>query len=113
MKKQAQILVILLGICFVVPQLSGAWIEVKRWTGSGIKHTESFTVTSDEWRIRWRAKGSGLFQIYVYKGSELKTVAANQTEGSDDSSYISGSGRHKLTINCVGIKWTVVVEDER
>lgn len=97
------------------PRPAPDWHEVTRWTGNGIKDTETFQVQSREWRITWETSGAGYFGIYVHDGEtdDLVTVAANTTEGGSDTSYLrSGPGPHYLTINA-STNWTVVVEDRR
>lgn len=91
---------------------------VARWTGSGIKTTETFEITKPEWRINWSGVGAGsgsLLQIHVYRaGSQIPiSVAANianQPIRSDTSYVHSGPGRYYLLINAASVEWTVVAE---
>jgi hypothetical protein len=81
-----------------------SWVEVIRWEGEAIKNTETFNITTTEWRIRWSTRpgkfGDMNFQIYVYSASgNLKGVAANVIGDSSDESYFRGSGGYYLTIN--------------
>ncbi len=90
------------------------WREVKNWSGSGAKTTESFAVSSSEWRVRWTASKSqyGVFQIYVYDDKDrLVSLAANNQGGGSDTSYVRGAGRHHMMINAANVEWTVSVED--
>ena len=96
-----------------------AWHVVKRWSGNGIKTTESFEIENREWRINWETKnepfaGAGIIQIYVYDDSDnLVTLAANKQGTGSDTSYVRGKpGRYYLTINSGNVDWSVSVEDQ-
>jgi|GEM_PF-2780265 len=74
------------------------------WSGNSIKNTETFHVSSDEWKLTWDTKpgeyGPMNFQIYVYNSDgTLKSVAANVIGESLDYSIIRGSGDYYLSIN--------------
>lgn len=93
------------------------WRVVKRWTGSGIKQTEKFEVTSNEWRVSWSATAAGKLQgllvitVYDEKG-EVAAFAANQQGPGAGNSYIhAGPGRYYLDINSFGLDWTITVEE--
>lgn len=91
------------------------WREVKRWVGSGLKNTEPFTITAEDWRISWATKGGkyNIFQVMVYKGdSDLPDIAANVMGNNDDISYMKGAGEYRLVINATG-DWEVVIEEKR
>ena len=91
------------------------WHKVARFEGNGIKNTESFSVTSGEWRIRWDTKpgqfGAMNFQIFVYdaKSNTPVAVAANVIGASQDSSVMRGRGEYYLIINTAQ-PYTVVIE---
>jgi hypothetical protein len=96
------------------------WREVARWTGKGIKTTETFHISSNTWRISWVTRpgenaeyGLGLLQIYVYRpDGSLVDIAANVgvVKGEDiNSSVMRGSGDYYLTINAVQ-PYVIVVE---
>ncbi|QPM69066.1 hypothetical protein [Atribacter laminatus] len=91
-----------------------SWKVIKSWNGNGIKNTESFTIKSDEWRIKWTNKGM-LFQIYVYPKDEdafsFFDMAANTTEPCSDVSYFHKPGEYYLTISAIG-NWSVAVEEK-
>ena len=87
-----------------------------RWEGQATKDTETFHVSTEEWRISWDTQpgqyGSMNFQIYVYKadGTPHGTfVAANVIGADQDSTIMRGSGAYYLTIN-MGQPYTVTVE---
>lgn len=96
------------------------WQVVKRWTGSGIKETETFSVASREWRISWTASneafaGAGILQVYVHnERGEMVSLAANKQGTGGDISYVRAPpGRFYLTINSGNVNWDVTVEDQR
>ena len=94
------------------------WQKVKSWSGSGIKKTESFEITGNQWRINWTnriGEYGGILQIFVYRvGSEvMEDLLANTTENTSDTSYIYKSGNFYLNINSANTNWAVEVEELR
>jgi len=90
-----------------------AWQEVKSWSGSGIKNTEPFEITGDQWRINWtNPTQNEVLQIMVYKvGNEIvDTVAVNTMDKGNDSSYVYKKGSFYLSINATG-NWQIEVEE--
>lgn len=88
--------------------------EVARWEGKATKNTETFHISSRQWRISWTTRpgefGAMNFQIYVYKeGSVLPNVAANVIGTDSDSTIMRGAGDYYLTIN-TGQPYVIVVE---
>ncbi|PIN87738.1 hypothetical protein COV12_02225 [Candidatus Woesearchaeota archaeon CG10_big_fil_rev_8_21_14_0_10_32_24] len=87
---------------------SEEWYEVKTFSGSGIKNTETFTIPSNEWKISWDTterviEGQSFqmnFQIFVYKSNgELAGLVANVVGDDADSSIMRGKGNYYLQIN--------------
>ena len=77
---------------------------ITSWSGNSIKNTETFHVSSDEWKISWNtkpgARGAMNFQIYIYNSDgSLKSVAANVIGQSSDHTIMRGSGDYHLSIN--------------
>jgi len=93
------------------------WGEIKSWEGTGAKKTETFDITSDQWRITWGNNGGqfggGILQVYVYRpGDDLPVaLAANTTEIGKDTSYVYEKGTFYLDINAANTNWTVKVEE--
>jgi len=90
------------------------WQKVARWAGNSIKNTETFHISSHEWRISWSTKpgehGPVNFQIFVYRSDRgLAGVAANVIGEGSDTSIMRGAGDYYLTIN-TGQPYEVVVE---
>jgi hypothetical protein len=80
------------------------WQQIIAFEGSSTKNTQTFHVTSNEWRINWSTQpgqyGDMNFQIMVYKGeNNLVSVAANVIGKGADTSYMRGSGDYYLMIN--------------
>jgi hypothetical protein len=87
------------------------WTEVKRWSGTGIKTTEKFTV-GKEWRIRWTNRGS-FFTMTVYRLGDKEPAAicipVTTTAQESNVSYVYQGGELYLLINGMG-GWEVIVE---
>ncbi len=93
------------------------WKEVARWEGQAIKNTETFSISSREWRISWDTKpgeyGDMNFQIYIYKADgNLVSVAANVIGANKDSSIMRGAGDYYLSINTAQ-PYTIIVEEKQ
>jgi hypothetical protein len=93
------------------------WSAVRSWTGTGSRTTESFRISSDEWRISWEAEGDrayGVLLISIYRvGGDL--VDLIYAEGaSSNSSYVHNSpGEYYLQIAGANIRWKVTAFDRR
>jgi hypothetical protein len=93
---------------------SATWNQIAQWSGRSIKDTETFQISSGEWRISWDTQpgeyGPMNFQIYVYKADgTLHSVAANVIGADKNWSIIRGAGPYYLSINS-GQPYTVSVE---
>jgi hypothetical protein len=93
--------------------------EVQTFTGSGIKETQPFTVSSDTWRLRYDFESttpdqqSSSFDMSVYKtGNTIpESVITLERPGSDTSYVQAGAGTYYLSIGSANATWTVRVED--
>ena len=93
------------------------WKILRTWTGNGPKNTDDFSVSSQKWRIRWRASPkdgrTGTFQLTVRRGNERVGLAANiANESGGDTTYYRGAGEYWLEVGGVLMNWTVAVEQE-
>ncbi|TAK63702.1 MAG: hypothetical protein EPO24_03995 [Bacteroidetes bacterium] len=80
---------------------------VAEFTGSNIRNTTPFTVSSP-WEVKWDAKGE-FFSIYLYdEEGKLINVLGNQTKSGEGSSYFPKSGKYYFSVNTVG-DWSVKV----
>jgi hypothetical protein len=92
---------------------------VQTFTGNGIKDTQSFTVTSDTWRLRYSFESttedqqSGSLEMTVYKpGNTIpESVITLERPGSDTSYVNAGAGTYYLSIGSANATWTVDVEE--
>lgn len=95
-----------------------SWRKIKSWNGTGMKNTESFTVTKP-WRIVYKLKEteyweSNAFTILTYNtdNNQIESVGANITgvQKFSDTSYCYTAGNFRLDINPYLIKWNISVE---
>ena len=100
------------------PASPAVWRTVARWSGNGMKQTQTFSIRSSEWRISWKTTreafaGAGILQVYVYGAAgELVSLAANRQGVGSDVSYVHAQpGRFYLDIGSANVDWEVVVED--
>jgi hypothetical protein len=92
---------------------------VQTFTGNGIKDTQSFTVASDTWRLRYDFESttedqqSGSFEMTVYKpGNTIpESIITLERPGSDTSYVNAGAGTYYLSIGSANATWTVDVEE--
>jgi hypothetical protein len=92
---------------------------VRTFTGNGIEDTQSFTVTSDTWRLRYSFESttedqqSGSFEMTVYKpGNTIpESIITLERPGSDTSYVNAGAGTYYLSIGSAKATWTVDVEE--
>ena len=92
------------------------WRIVNKWSGKSIKDTESFQVSSKEWKITWDTKPGDLgdmnFSISVHKADgELVTIVANVIGNDKDSSIMRGEGSYYLSIN-KGQPYTITIQEK-
>lgn len=99
-------------------KVESGWKEVIKFEGNSIKDTQTFKVSSNEWRISWDTKpgdmGDMNFQIYVYDKSGTPAgsyVIANVVGEGSDTSYMRGSGEYYFTINTAQ-PYTIIVEEK-
>jgi hypothetical protein len=93
--------------------------EVQTFTGTGIKETQPFTVTSDTWRLRYDFQSStpdqqsSSFDMSVYKtGNTIpESVISLERPGSDTTYVNAGAGTYDLSIGSANATWTVTVEE--
>jgi hypothetical protein len=110
-------------VAVTVATLAAAdYTPVKSWSGAGTKETETFTITTREWRVTWTAVaeradfagGAKNFDIGVYKdgGSQfpLSSISAGASETKGES-FVRGAGRYYLKISALNAKWTVAVDE--
>lgn len=94
-----------------------AWYKVSQWQGKSIKDTETFNISSGEWRISWETRagefGDMNFQIFIHKSNgDLVTLAANVIGYDKDSTIMRGKGSYYLSINTAQ-PYSILVEERR
>jgi hypothetical protein len=101
----------LAGSLFAEPQVLG------KWSGNGMKQTESFVAPKRECEVAWTVKdasgfGAVILQIYVHEdGSDrLVNLAANSTaEGSDSSVLRLQPGKRYYLQISSNARWVISV----
>ncbi|HWL06876.1 MAG TPA: hypothetical protein VNQ76_00525 [Planctomicrobium sp.] len=91
---------------------------VKTWSGSGLKNTETFEITSSEWKLHWQAEapmGTASLIINLHD-SETPDVPvemlANQLLDSPQSGDTIVRRSGKLFLKILGTTpWTVSIEE--
>jgi hypothetical protein len=92
------------------------WRVVQSWNGTGIKTTDPFQISVNTWRVNWQTEiveqlGVGAFQIQVFEGGALRSIAANTTKTDKGTTTLPGPGTYHLQINTLQ-KWSVKVEEK-
>jgi hypothetical protein len=101
----------------------GTWKTVERFSGSGTKNTQPFTVNSNEWRVVYESNASNsgmggvghIFQIFLLEpGQEMfeGEIIANETNKQSISgdSYVYKSGRFYFNSNSANGDWVIEVQ---
>lgn len=80
---------------------------IGKWSGQGIKGTETFTVPTHEWGLAWDVSGDGFFSVTVHDADTGSMVgsAGNVIGNSSDFSVIRGAGERYLEINAANVNW--------
>jgi len=101
------------------PKAAKTWQKVIDFKGNSIKTTQKFTISSDEWKIKWSTTpgtyGDMNFQIYLYDGNGNLAgsgVLANIIGKGSDESFIYESGEYYLMINTAQ-NYTITVEENK
>lgn len=98
------------------PVSAQQWTTVHEWSGSGTMTTLDFSISERDWRIVWSTQneafpGAGIFQIYVYDGSDdIVALPANKQGTGSGFSHVKPRGRFYLTINSANVDWRVRVQ---
>ncbi|HLN65341.1 MAG TPA: hypothetical protein VK464_27785 [Symbiobacteriaceae bacterium] len=100
------------------PKPEPTWQAVKTWEGTGIVNTETFAMSTREWRINWQTTNeqvAGILQVFVYdQNGGLVSLPVNHQGVGKNISYVRASpGKFYLTINSANVKYKVTVEELR
>ena len=80
------------------------WTRLAYWGGQSKQQTETFTISSREWRIGWSTspeeREDMSFQVHVYReDGTLVGLAADITGKDTGSTLMQGQGDYYLVIN--------------
>ena len=99
---------------------SEGWYEVKTFTGSSPKTTESFKINSNKWRYTLTCTGIGEYSMYNLEIKKLSDGQPSQVdfkmmakcESKGEPSYVyEGKGEYFFDIDPVNMgSWTIKVE---
>lgn len=84
---------------------------VGSWSGTGAMTTESFTISSHEWKVSFES--DALIFIYVRRDNGTakgEPVARASGDGGSGYTVVRGAGTYWLEINPVG-RWSATVEE--
>lgn len=95
---------------------SATWHEVKSWSGTSSKKTETFEIKGSQWRIKWTNEdtsgyGFNLLTILVYKPGEESVMEVITAGGNDVSNIYDLKGTLYLDIDAISTRWSITVED--
>ena len=65
------------------PDVNGAWEPVTAWSGQATKSTDTFHISSSQWRISWTTSGPADFEIFVYNGTGGLRGQVTNVKGPD------------------------------
>lgn len=94
------------------------WVEVASWQGDGNKKTEPFSVSGEEWRIRWTKSSTshrpGYVTVFVHHSDDrLVGLAVNERVLESGESYLHEQGEFYLDIVSRRAEWEIIVEEKR
>lgn len=100
-----------MAVCLLFPVSVSAqsWEKVITFSGNGNKQTETFHISSKEWRISWQIKKAIVIGIYRSDGKIVNT--ASSSSAGEDHSVVRGSGDFYLDIASVG-NYKIIVEQK-
>ena len=91
------------------------WLPIVKFSGAGSSQTDSFDISSGEWRIKWSATnekppGAGTLKITVH--SEISgrplMVALDQKGAGHGIAYINEDPRlYHLVVDSTGVDWNL------
>lgn len=95
------------------------WRPITEFSGRGDSQTESFDISSSEWRIKWRTSGAasdgeGSFHLVVHSAVSGRPIqdAVRQHGNGHGIAYVSEEPRlYELVIESSGLDWSVQVQE--
>jgi hypothetical protein len=94
------------------------WTEVASFSGSSNQQTDTFTITSDRFRVTWSSDGGDLSLFIadlVRPGDDFPTeqLANIANESGSDTTFVYESGTFYIDVTALSTNWTIVVEEEQ
>lgn len=79
----------------------GNMYRIASWEGAANKNTETFDVTTQEWKIAWWTRGDSNFILEVYDADSNRRIelAVNIVGNGQDSTIMRSKGRFYLKIS--------------
>lgn len=93
------------------------WHTVKHYSGNNNQQTETFHVSSDQWRIVWKDTVTGDFggdfsiELYTSDNSLVDLVANTSGNGNQTYNAHAGPGDYYMKISGLDVNYTVTVEE--
>lgn len=95
------------------------WRPIASFSGRGDSQTESFEISSTQWRIKWRTQGaasplSGTFHVVVHSAVSGRPLldAIHQRGSGSGIAYVNDDPRlYHLVIESSGLDWSVQVQE--
>jgi hypothetical protein len=95
------------------------WSPVASWSGHANYQTDSFSIGTGQWRIKWEAspeQGSGAksFRVIVHSAvsGRFVTVAVDHQGAGSGIAYVSEDPREFfLVVESSGVDWKAAVEE--
>jgi len=100
-------------------RLQVGWRPIAEFSGHGDSQTESFDISSTQWRIKWRTKGAsspmaGTFHVVVHSAVSGRPLAdaVNHRGNGSGIAYVTDDPRlYHLVIDSSGVDWSVQVQE--
>ncbi|MFA7254116.1 MAG: hypothetical protein WC107_06215 [Patescibacteria group bacterium] len=90
------------------PLPQDGWRIIRSWTVTSSKTTETFSVSSREWRVRWSSPHFCTFSVHR---ADTELVDSGSAHGSDSSMVYSDPGTYYLELGTAGESSTFFVEE--
>jgi hypothetical protein len=95
------------------------WRPIAQFSGRGDSQTESFDISSTQWRIKWQTKGAasptaGTFHVVVHSAVSGRPLmdAVNRHGNGSGIAYVTDDPRlYHLVIESSGLDWSVQVQE--
>lgn len=101
------------------PRAQVGWRPIVEFSGRGDSQTESFDISSTQWRIKWQTKGAasptgGTFHVVVHSAVSGRPIAdaVNHRGNGSGIAYVTDDPRlYHLVIESAGVDWSIQVQE--